>query len=306
MKNILLLFLLAFTVQQAFAQDEAIFTHYHITPMLVSPAYAGFTETQQIHLNARVQWTGFTDSPKTYNAAFNTNVGSTFGIGLAILSESAAQLNRFRAQLNYALRFRVKDDFRFAVGVSTEFQRLSVDNDVSGTNFFQAGDDLLNEVLDGRAIFDASLGFYGTYRENTFGGLTFSNLVRSRLDDIVAEGNRQSFFQYYLFLFGHKFDLIDANFTLEPSFMVRQIRNSPFQVDFNLKAGFLDEQLIAGLSYRSIGALGVLLGTKLSMFKLYYSYDVSFQRFQKFNMGSHELTLVFAFKKKERPVDKGY
>ena len=313
MKNILLLLILAVAVQVSFAQDEAIYSHYHITPMLVTPAYAGFSGVQQINVNARMQWTGFTDSPKTYNAAFNTPIGKTFGIGLSFLSESAAQLNRSKVQLNTALRFgnNEEKDFQMAVGFSAEFQRVSVDNDVAGTNFFQGGDELLNELLGGRGVFDASLGFYGTYRENTYAGLTFSNLVRARLDDIVTEGSSQSFLQYYLFMFGHTFDLIDANFTLEPSVMVRQIRNSPFQVDFNLKAGFLEDQLMAGLSYRSIGALGVLLGTKLEPAKrysinLYYSYDVSFQRFQKFNMGSHELTLVFELKKKDRQIDKGY
>ncbi len=53
------------------------------------------------------------------------------------------------------------------------------------------------------------------------------------------------------------------------------------------------------------GAAGLLLGTKLPSFHLYYSYDISFQRFQKFSTGTHEVTLAFSFKKKEKPI-KGY
>jgi hypothetical protein len=86
--------------------------------------------------------------------------------------------------------------------------------------------------------------------------------------------------------------------------MVRSIRDTPQQFDINLKAGFLEEQLIAGLSYRSLGSAGLLLGTKLPSFHLYYSYDISFQRFQKFSTGTHEVTLALSFKKKDNP--KGY
>lgn len=73
-------------------------------------------------------------------------------------------------------------------------------------------------------------------------------------------------------------------------------------MDFNLKASFLKDQLIAGVSYRSLSAMGILLGTKLSAFRLYYSYDLSFQHFQKFNTGSHEVTVAFKFEKKEKTL----
>jgi type IX secretion system PorP/SprF family membrane protein len=300
MKKLLLLIASVVSFQFLSAQDEAIFTHYHITPILINPSTAGFSDQHQLQLNARAQWTGFTDAPKTYQAIYNGPIGNTFGFGIGVLNESAAQLNRTRVQLNYAFRFNIKEDWRLTTGFSTEFQRLSVSNDVANSNFFQAGDQLLEDFMDGRVVFDATAGIYGTFRDKTYAGLAFSNLVRSRLDDIVGSGDQQSFFQYYLFHLGHEFEVEDLNFNIEPSIMIRQIRNAPFQVDFNVKAGFLQDQLIAGLSYRSIGALGVLLGTKLSGFNLYYSYDVSFQRFQKFSMGSHEFSIAFGFKKKDR------
>lgn len=306
MKKVLLLLIFFATYTSLSAQDEAIFTHYHVAPILVNPASAGFFDSHQFLANARAQWTGFADSPKTYSASYNGPIGNTLGLGLTILSESAAQLNRFRGQLNYAFRFSIKEDVKLAAGFSTEFQRMSVDNEVTGSNFFQAGDDLLDDLLDGKGVFDASLGLFATYRENTYFGLAFTNLVRSRLDDIAGNGDNQSFFQYYIFMLGHKFEIDGANFTLEPSMQIRDIRLAPFQVDFNLKAGFLDETLVAGVSYHTLGDLGILLGTKLSSFNLFYSYDVSFRRFQQFNMGSHEITLLFNLKKKAKAVDRGY
>ncbi|GJM35367.1 MAG: hypothetical protein DHS20C18_43680 [Saprospiraceae bacterium] len=292
------------------AQDEAIFMHYTVNPILINPAAAGFNESYNLQLNARAQWSGFKDSPKTYAAYYNGPIGKTFGLGLGVLSESAAQLTRLKVQMDVAFRFQFMDRDRevakISAGFFSEFQEMTVDNEVVGSNFFMAGDNLLEDFLNGQAVFDAAIGFYGTLYENTFFGLTFNNLVSSRLDDIAGTTGRESFFQFYSFNLGHKFDIPEKNLNIEPSILIRQIRNSPFQVDFNLKAGFLDDQLIAGLSYRSLGALGILLGTKLNAFKLYYSYDVSFQRFQQFNMGSHEVTLAFKFEKKEKEINKGY
>jgi type IX secretion system PorP/SprF family membrane protein len=301
MKKILLLISTIFVVQFLQAQDEAVFNHYLISPILINPSAAGFQEDPQIQLNFRGQWSGFEDAPQTYMALFNTPVGSTFGFGGGVLNETAAQINRLRVQLNFAFRFNIGEHVKLATGFSTEFQRMAISNDILDNNFFQFGDELLDEFMNGRDVFDASLGFYGTIKERTFVGLTFANLVRARLDNIVDD-NQESFFSYYTLHAGHEFDIIDLNFSLEPSILIRQVRDVPFQMDFNLKAAFMDKQLITGLSYRSLGALGVLLGTRLNNLHLYYSYDVSFQRFQRYNMGSHEVTLAFTFKKKDRPA----
>ena len=124
-------------------------------------------------------------------------------------------------------------------------------------------------------------------------------MVRNRLDDIVTTDVSESFFKYYTFNFGHKFELYDLNLTLEPSLLIRNIRDADFMMDFNLMAGFMEEKFIAGLSYRNLGALGILLGTKLSAFHLFYSYDVSFQRFQQYSIGTHEVTVAFSFEQNE-------
>jgi len=303
MKKLLLIisvFLLGFSLQ---AQDEAIYSHHTINPILVNPAAAGFQEHLQLHLNARAQWTGFPGAPTTYGAMLNTPLGTSFGIGLGISSESAAQLNRFKLQLNNAFRFKVKEHLKMAAGFAMEFQQMSLDNNATASDLYDGGDKLLQDIVNGKAIFDASLGLYGSYMGKTHFGLSFTNLVRSRLNEISGGSNSEnSFFKYYTFVVGHEFDIPDLNFALQPSLAIRQVIDAPFFMDFNLNAKFLDDQLIAGVSYKTLGLTGIMLGTKFSNLQLYYSYDVSFQRFQKFNAGSHEFTLLFAVKKKEKEI----
>lgn len=304
MRKLILLLGLVLSIQMVLqAQDEAIFMHYTISPILVNPAAAGFNETYDLQFNGRTQWTGFEDAPRTFSARYNGPLGRTFGLGIGIFSEKAAQLSRNKLQLDYSFRYPINDDWKMSFGFLTEFQQMRVDGDITGGAFYDAADDVLEDLLNGKGLFDAALGIYGTYRENTFGGITFNNLVSSRLSEIAGTGRGESFFSYYTLLLGHRFELTQQKVSLEPSLLIRQIRNAPFQMDLNLKAGFLDDQLIAGLSYRAgLGAMGILLGTRLTNFNLYYSYDVSFQRFQKYNTGSHEITIAITIPKKDKNI----
>lgn len=296
----LLIFLLSGKIA---AQDEAIFMHYHLNPVLVNPGATGFDGTYNLLLNVRTQWVGFADAPKTYGATYHGPLGKSFGIGLNLLSEQAAQINRLKLKLNYSFRFDAGEDLKIAAGFFTEFQQMSIDNEIMNSSFFQAGDRLLEEILNGSSEFDASVGVFGSYRGDTYAGITFNNLVKGRLDEISGTSNA-NIFSYYTFLLGHKFSVPDLKINIEPSLIVRQIKDVPFQVDLNLKASFLDDQLIAGLSYRTLGSVGILLGTKLSAFKMYYSYDLAFVNFQQYNTGSHEVTVAFTFKKKEKEIKK--
>ncbi|MCO6475958.1 MAG: PorP/SprF family type IX secretion system membrane protein [Phaeodactylibacter sp.] len=308
MKKILLLISFLAAVQFVTAQDEAIFSHYNIMPVLINPSAAGFSDMHQLQLNARAQWSGFVDAPTTYSAQYNGPLGNHFGLGIGVLTESAAQMNRLRAHLNYAFRFDVSEMVKLSAGFSTEYQQVRLDNNVAAGTFFQEGDQVVEDFLDGRGVFDASLGVFSSFNENTLVGLSFTNLVRSRISNIGATGNDESILSYYIFYASHKLVMDELNFALEPSLLVRNIRDVPSQVDINIKASFLDETLTTGLSYRSLGSLGILLGTKLSSFEFYYSYDVFFQDFQKYNDGSHEVTVALSFNrvKQQAPAGKRY
>ena len=78
---------------------------------------------------------------------------------------------------------------------------------------------------------------------------------------------------------------------------MKKVRNVDFHTDLNLLATFLNEQLITGLTYRvgTGGNLGITLGTKYSALRVLYTYDVYMGDFQKYNGGSHEITINFSF-----------
>ncbi len=308
MKKLFLLIASVFVFQAAFSQGNpysTIFSHYHISPVLISPAAAGFSENHQIQMNVRAQWTGFPESPKTYGIGYNGPIGKTLGLGLQLMSETAGNINSQRFQLNYAFRYELKR-LKFAAGFSTEFIRHQLANSVIQSTLYQPGDQIVEDAVEGNRTFDASLGLHGTFDKSTFFSLTFSNLVLAKIGDIESGDPEGTFFRYFMLNFGHEFEIEQYNFKLRPSIMAQRIKDKPFQVDFNLLGSFIDDKLVAGASYRAGlgGSVGMLLGTNIDVFRLYYSYDVAFQNVQKYNGGTHEVTIAFDFAGGKKKYDR--
>ncbi len=275
---------------------STVFSHYHLNPILINPAVAGFNEYHTLQMNIRNQWTGFDGAPKDYLIGYNGPIGKTLGLGANILAEDVGSQSIFRFQLNYAFRYELRG-VKLAAGFSTDFYTVKEANSILESPLYESGDVAIENAVEGNRVFDASLGFWSTFKDNTFVGLTFDNLVVAKIGEIESGDPQGSLFRFVILTFGHKFDVEPYNFTIEPSMMLQRIKDKPFQADFNLKGSFINDQLIAGLSYRAGlgGAVGLLLGTRLDVFRLYYSYDVAFQNVQQYNGGTHEVTLAFDF-----------
>lgn len=295
MKNIILLFLFLATTFTVSAQYEAVYSHYNVSPVLINPSLAGYKESHRLQLNLRNQWTSFPGAPTTYAVSYNGPIGRTLGLGIGVLSESIAQITRYRFQLNYAFRYDL-ETVKVAAGFSTEFQKFQLSNAVAENRLYQPGDFKIIDGIEGRDGFDASVGLYARIKDATFIGFSIPNLISERLADIgaptLSDNSRQ-----FIFNFGHEFNLQTYNVKIEPSLMVRKIQNVPILIDFNLIGKFLEEQFHAGILYRAgtEGIVGIMLGTQVSNINIFYSYEVAFGRFQKFNSGTHEVTVAFDF-----------
>jgi type IX secretion system PorP/SprF family membrane protein len=295
MKQLFILTTTLFLGWQIKAQDHISLSHYLIAPELINPGAIGFDGQQHFRANARASWIGIPNAPQAAVVQYSGAIGSNFGMGLGLFNQTAANLNQIRARLNFAFKFKVSDNVAFSAGLSTDYMQSTLNNRVLENNFYDLNDPIGNQFINGKRLLDATLGLYGRFYDKTFVGVAFTNLVMARLDEIESGINEGMSFRYYLVHAGHRFDFPYSNFSIEPSILVRQIQNVPFQIDMNVKAGFMDEKLVTGFSYRSLGTTGLLLGTKWSFFELYYSYDISLQKFQNYNAGSHEVTFGLSF-----------
>lgn len=308
------LFTLSFSLllAAAFAQESAVYSQYQIHPVLINPGYTGFENKHEVIGNVHSSWTGFAGAPTAYTLLYTAPVGDKLALGGGIFSEKAGNQNVMKLQLNYAFRFQMQKA-RIGLGLSTDFINRSLKSDLLDNPLVQPNDDVLEENVNGQSIFDATIGTYMLYDERFFVGLSLPNAIRTRLDDVLVEETdqqRNSLFQHYIFQFGYIANIASQNFKVIPSLTMRNVRDTPYQIDLNVQGRFLEEKLIAGLTFRpnNEGSMAFLLGSRYQQFQVTYSYDVAFSRFQKYNSGSHEISLSYSFARKAArpaPVEPG-
>lgn len=302
MKNIFLCALLGLGLSLSLkAQESVTYTHYNLFPVYINPAAAGAGVNSEVIFNFRNRWSGFDGAPKTVSLLYHGMVTNGLGLGGRLYSNRIGQLRIFQGQLDYAYHFEV-DQFKLSAGISTAIQQFRLAS-VTGDPFIDDTDVLLAEALDGSMLFDASFGLYGRYNESFYFGVSFPNLIRSRLADIEGEADFEEDEFNFALLLGNNFYIENYNFYLEPSLLIRNARFVPFHLDVNLKLSFLDEQLVGGLSYSvsEENRFGVLIGTRINALRFFYSYDVNFGDFQKYNNGSHELSMSYRFGSGPKP-----
>ncbi len=276
------------------AQEEAVYTQYFLNPAWVNPAYTGFNQHHNLFLNYRNNWANFEGAARNYSANYHGAVTDRIGLGILVGVESIGELEDFRAALAYSYRFGDKK-WKMALGLNTEYESYSLNGGVLTNPNIDPTDVVLAEALDGIQFFNVGAGFYGEYDDRLLVGLSLPKMINARIDDITFTDDNNEFLQYFTFMAGYRIPVSGYDIKLEPSILMKRLENVDFQMDVNLKALFLDEQLVGGITYSNGTGdrLGFLIGTQLKSFRLYYSYDVSFQKFQDYANGSHELTIGF-------------
>ncbi|MDG1297499.1 MAG: PorP/SprF family type IX secretion system membrane protein [Saprospiraceae bacterium] len=303
MKKLILSLILMISVLSAKAQDESVFMHYTNSPTLINPAHAGFQEQFQALFNFRNQWTGFKGSPFTYSAGVETPIGKVMGAGFRLWSENIASLTSYKMQLDYAFRYEI-NKMKVAGGFSTAYKTVNLNPAEIDNTHLDPDDPIVQAYIDGVRVFDASFGLFAKYNDKTSIGFTFPSLVVNKLNSISTGDDDMNLFSFYTAYFAHELYIREYNVTIEPSLLLRKIRNGAHTLDVNFKGGFLNEKLVGGLSYRipleenltfSDGAAGILLGTDFDNITIYYSYDISLLAFQGYNAGGHEISFRLKF-----------
>ncbi|MCB0525660.1 MAG: PorP/SprF family type IX secretion system membrane protein [Saprospiraceae bacterium] len=300
MKNIFFTLAFAFATLSAFAQEQAVYSQYHVFPVLINPGYAGFENNHQFLANARSSWTGFPGRPSTYTLLYNGPVSDKLALGGGLFSETAGDIKTTKIQLNYAFRFKIQK-VMMGLGLSTDFINKKADTEILMDRTVDINDATLESLIDGQQIFDASVGGYLQYDERFFAAFVLPNTVRTRLDEVLVEDNTtNNNGGHYIFQLGYILNVPNQNFKILPSITVRKLRNTPSQIDIHVQGRFLEEKLIAGLTFRpsTDGSAVCLLGTKVNNFQLFYSYDLSFSNFQRYSGGSHELSVAYNIPRK--------
>ncbi|HMW37961.1 MAG TPA: PorP/SprF family type IX secretion system membrane protein [Saprospiraceae bacterium] len=274
-------------------KTPAVYTQYHINPILINPAYTGFEGQSQILFNFRNHWAGFDGSPKGLTLGINGSPVNNMGLGGIIYSEKFGVANRFSGQLNYAYNFKTGPDTKMSLGLSGSYIRYSLDNSAFTDPNHNQGDPVINKAIDGENYFAADLGYWAEFANKYRLGITLPHVVLANLGNTASDSTKP--FNLIAFL-GARWNVPSYRLVLEPSVCVRKISDVPFGTDLNVLAKLLEDRLFLGFTYSfgpSDNRTSFLGGVRVNQFKFIYSYDQTYQTFQTFSRGSHELTLSF-------------
>ena len=87
--------------------------------------------------------------------------------------------------------------------------------------------------------------------------------------------------------------LLDEDFNLIPSVMVKYVDPLPVQIDFNAKLQYQDF-LWVGASLRTYDGFAAMVGLNVSnAFNIGYSYDLTTSRLNTVSKGTHEIVIGF-------------
>lgn len=281
-------------------QEAGYLNHQYIQPILINPGAAGFQGDHQLLGGYRHVWSSFPDAARTFTGLYHGQVADNLGLGLQILTDKIGVQSVLNTKLSIAYQLDM-NNAKIGFGLSAGMERQKITG-VSDEVLIDPTDELLNEAINGYWLFDGGLGVYGEFNEKFIVGLSFPNLIKTRLKEIDGDLKLDEFNRFgFTGMLGYRHHVKSSNFFVEPTLTIRHLRYTDFMADVNLRLSFLDEQLVGGIGYGfgETSRASLLLGTRIDNVRIYYSYDVGLGDFQQYNNGSHEIMLVLRLPNKK-------
>jgi len=316
-----LVMLLSFA--HANAQQQPHYTQYILNQYILNPALTGIENYTDIKLSHRHQWAGLQDAPVTTYFTIHTPLGKKdyrttatsaslpgenprgerywedytaaqphHGIGLQVLNDRAGPLNEFSAYVTYAYHIGISPRTSIAAGFGAGFKQLSLHADMLQFNTpvdpAVYGTGTLNTIRP-----DFTAGLY-VYSADYFVGLSAQQIVPQSVS--YAKGgisaNPGRLVPHVFATAGYRF-LLNEDFNVIPSVMVKYLQPLPAQVDLNAKLQYLDLAWI-GASYRTGDGFAAMLGLNITHgFNVGYAYDYSISKLNTVSSGTHEIMIGY-------------
>lgn len=296
------------TSNEAYAQQDARYTHYMFNQLVLNPGYAGSAETTSLLGLYRTQWVGLDGSPQTIALSGHTALGAGKKIGLGghVEYDEIGVHQRFSAFGSYAYKLPMGPG---KLGLGVQAGALFLQSNWSRIRTSQDGapDPRLSEDVN-RVLPNFGIGAH-FYTKNYYLGVSIPHLLNNRLDGNndadVAKLARQ--FRHYNFTGGLIFPLGNS-LKLKPSFLVKAVPgNAPTQVDLNVSA-LIREILWLGSSFRfdqspTPESLNFIAGVQLKQgMRISYAYDLTLSDLRRKHDGSHEIILGYDFPSKSKRI----
>ena len=274
-----------FLTGNLFGQHSSLTSNYLFNTFAVNPAYAGQKKALDVTLVYRKQWAGFSGSPQNISLLASMEIKpKNLSVGLIYDNDKIGLTST--NNLKVAVAYRVKIDRKHTISFALMPAYKRVYYDFSKLIVTTQGDATYTTNTPALNLFNTGAGVY-YYHKKMFFGISSPELVKLKAGTKFYEFNA----------IGGVIIKVKDNITLKPSFLVRQIINSPVQFDLNVTA-YYNDVLGVGLAYRNKDAIVAYADFSVNKkFKFGYAYDYSVGALRKYNSGTHEIMLNYFFGK---------
>jgi len=277
----------------AFAQQEAMFTHYMFNTLAVNSGYAGSRDALTITGLHRSQWLSFPGAPTTQTLTLHSPiVNDKLGLGLSVLNDKIGPTNTTAIYADFAYTLKINEKAKLAFGLKGGINFRS--NGLSTLALDEDTDDAFANDVSSELLPNFGFGLY-YYTDKFYAGVSTPKLLENGFKTNTVSGSSSTATEtrHYFLIVGTVFPVTD-NIKLKPTGFMKVSAGAPVVGDVTLTALFKDK-FWTGVMFRTGDALGILAGVNLTdQLGLGYSFDWSYTNTTfTYNGGSHELMLRY-------------
>lgn len=298
MKNYLYICLL-FCVIKANAQQLPQYSNYMINGYAINPAIGGSNPYFEAKCDARYQWAGISDAPRTYILNVNGPTKSLkMGLGGMIFSDVTGPTRRTGIYLSYAYHLKLTENIKASFGLSAGVVQFVVDG--TKITMHDADDQTLGSGQQTLLAPDFGAGVYVYSTDKKwYVGASVPQVSQSRIkfyDRVTASTSRLNAHTYLIGAYNFN---VGADFKVEPSVCLKYVNPAPLQFDIGARAIYKEKYWI-GAVYRYLDAASAIVGFNIKEnISIAYSYDYTLTSIKKYITGTHELMIGIRFHKTE-------
>ena len=299
--KIIISYCVAFSFKIAIGQD-AEFTQFYSNPIYLNPAFAGTNICPRLSTNHRSQWTGLPNVFNTTSFSYDQNINKIHGgFGVMVLSDrvnNAIQNNKISGMYSYEIKISKK--FTLRTGIEASFwQNKFNQNELTFVDMidplrgfvYSTANNTLNSSKNG---LDFSSGILA-YSDKFFLGFSTHHLTEPKQSIFSEDYKLERKYTVNIgshFPIGYKSSNGEKNWIVSPNIIFKKQG-----LNEQLNIGIYGENgaYVLGFWYRDNQTYAVLVGVKMGLIKIGYSYDINLSRLYIASSGSHEVSIQINF-----------
>lgn len=279
-----------------FSQNQFHIGQYAVHQPFLNPASIGSMNEINMALLYKAQWVRFEGAPQMGGFNFNMPLGKTQTnyLGLTFVNDRVGINSSNEISGTYAYKIKTGDKSRLIFGVSASLNLVKAD--LAEAEIIDIGDPIYSSNSPTFALPNFKFGSY-FYKNSFYVGFVIPNILENKIIDDNGPSGDFSFnpknIHYYLHG-GYKWR-VKGKHDVIFSTLIKEVSGAPLQFDLNLNTMF-KERFGLGVSYRSSKEMMLSMAIYLApQWLLSYGYEYGFSELNKFNLGTHEILMVYRF-----------